>query len=417
MRNDLALLKLESSLLFNRWVKPICLPSPSRTASQNEQNNWIWGPSEGTICQAVGWGAIREKGPDRRLIECKITLHFIHITPYLICFLADHLREVAVPIISRCKHQQDREGEEICAGERDGGRDACQGDSGGPLFCQSVTNSNEWYLAGVVSHGEGCARVDEPGVYTRVALYLDWIEKKEHSTVNFQNPLQDCPGYRCVWGGGLCISKNRRCDGIVDCLGGEDEINCPRNSFLSLGTNNTNEKEQITLTTTENNQDSKYELDSSNPTTNLPTLNNDNIMKNGKMGRRLDKIDTNSPPTIEEISTIYPKELTDSPLPLPSHTEKNPSLDDIQPKTSHINNSSAIHHNKHPDNDKHNIPGTHNHAAHVNKIPSTPPNSPSPPIHSIDVHQLIENLPSGDNNSHIIDSFNIPDKFLCKKFD
>lgn len=62
MRNDLALLKLENPLLFNRWVKPICLPAPGRTALGND---WIWGPAEGTQCETVGWGAVRERGPDR----------------------------------------------------------------------------------------------------------------------------------------------------------------------------------------------------------------------------------------------------------------------------------------------------------------------------------------------------------------
>lgn len=63
MRNDLALLRLETPLQFNRWVRPICLPSPGRTTIDE---NWRTGPAAGTMCQAVGWGSIRERGPDRK---------------------------------------------------------------------------------------------------------------------------------------------------------------------------------------------------------------------------------------------------------------------------------------------------------------------------------------------------------------
>lgn len=77
--------------------------------------------------------------------------------------------------MEKCKYQEDRESDAICAGLAEGGRDACQGDSGGPFMCLNPRNPSQWYLAGVVSHGEGCARPNEPGVYTRVSRHLAWI--------------------------------------------------------------------------------------------------------------------------------------------------------------------------------------------------------------------------------------------------
>ena len=76
------------------------------------------------------------------------------------------LRKVTVPILSdqECtmKEPDYRPGAMLCAGR--GNRDACTGDSGGPLVVRGR-------LAGVVSFGRGCARPDEPGVYTRLAHY------------------------------------------------------------------------------------------------------------------------------------------------------------------------------------------------------------------------------------------------------
>ncbi len=38
------------------------------------------------------------------------------------------------------------------------------------------TSTNQWVLVGLTSFGQGCARVNYSGVYTRVAAYEDWIK-------------------------------------------------------------------------------------------------------------------------------------------------------------------------------------------------------------------------------------------------
>ncbi|XP_026666589.1 serine protease nudel-like isoform X2 [Ceratina calcarata] len=202
MINDIAMIMLDDPLHFNRWVRPVCLPGRSLLGSM-----WRFKPEPNSICVTMGWGALSEHGPD-----------------------PDDLREVQVPILSSCRHLVDQIDATICAGYPQGGRDACQGDSGGPLMCRNPYSKSQWYVAGVVSHGEGCAQPNEPGVYTRVSYFLDWIQ----DIINGRGlpsmrrtPLEKCPGFRCGGGLGICLPITARCNRTVDCLDGEDEVNCP----------------------------------------------------------------------------------------------------------------------------------------------------------------------------------------------
>lgn len=52
------------------------------------------------------------------------------------------------------------------------GEDTCLGDSGGPLFVDGATDR----AVGITSWGGDCGDPAQPGVYTRVVNYADWVE-------------------------------------------------------------------------------------------------------------------------------------------------------------------------------------------------------------------------------------------------
>jgi len=52
--------------------------------------------------------------------------------------------------------------------------DSCQGDSGGPLY-QFI--NKKAYLSGVLSRGNECAGMNQPGIYTMAKKFLPWIKR------------------------------------------------------------------------------------------------------------------------------------------------------------------------------------------------------------------------------------------------
>ncbi|XP_078578595.1 plasminogen-like [Branchiostoma floridae x Branchiostoma japonicum] len=143
--NDIALMKLSSSITFDDYASPVCLPTVD--------------VADGTECYATGWGS----------------------TGGIFGQLPNILQQGKVPVVSRstCNSGSYYNGQitnnMICAGYTQGGIDSCQGDSGGPFVCEY---SGQWTLDGVVSWGYGCAQAYKPGVYTRVTNYISWINDK-----------------------------------------------------------------------------------------------------------------------------------------------------------------------------------------------------------------------------------------------
>jgi transmembrane protease serine 9 len=92
------------------------------------------------------------------------------------------LREVNLQIVSRqacnapAAYDNSIGSTMICAGFAQGGKDACQGDSGGPMMVRD--SSGNYVQAGIVSWGEGCAKPEKFGVYTRVSEIRDWVAEK-----------------------------------------------------------------------------------------------------------------------------------------------------------------------------------------------------------------------------------------------
>jgi len=142
MFHDITLLKLSKP----STIKPIGFLTPEDELLE----------IDGIMGTVVGYGLLRENG---------------YNTP-------GKLYEVNVPLVStvRCQavYGETTVNEtQLCAGYPEGGKDSCQGDSGGALVVPG--NDGEFKLAGVVSWGEGCARPNYYGIYTKVSNFNDWL--------------------------------------------------------------------------------------------------------------------------------------------------------------------------------------------------------------------------------------------------
>ncbi|XP_052836121.1 melanization protease 1 [Drosophila gunungcola] len=149
--NDIALLRLQNEIQFTEFISPVCLP----TLASHRDALFL-----GRKVVVSGWGRTETNFTSN--IKLKADLDPV---PTSDCNqrYASQRRTVTA--------------NQLCAGGEEG-VDSCRGDSGGPLLLEDFSDGNSnYYIAGVVSYGPTpCGLKGWPGVYTRVAAYLDWIE-------------------------------------------------------------------------------------------------------------------------------------------------------------------------------------------------------------------------------------------------
>ncbi|XP_067622036.1 serine protease easter-like [Eurosta solidaginis] len=150
--NDIALLRLKEKIVFNDFIQPICLPFVTYFQLDNFEN---------ATMDIAGWGATEASTSSKTKLKA-----LVRVQNFDQC--QSKYRSYARVTLSD---------NQICAGGEKS-IDTCRGDSGGPLmFPQKYNGLDSYFLVGVVSFGPSpCGQVGFPGVYTRVASFLEWIQ-------------------------------------------------------------------------------------------------------------------------------------------------------------------------------------------------------------------------------------------------
>ncbi|XP_025897316.1 hepatocyte growth factor-like protein [Nothoprocta perdicaria] len=140
--SHLVLLKLARPAVLNKRVALICLP-PERYVV----------PAQ-TVCEIAGWGETGGTADASVLNVARLPVM--------------SGAECAAALRGRLKDT------ELCTAPLRAGVGACEGDYGGPLACLT---HDCWVLEGVITPSRVCARTNQPALFIRVSLYVDWIHK------------------------------------------------------------------------------------------------------------------------------------------------------------------------------------------------------------------------------------------------
>uniref|UniRef100_A0A3F2YSI7 Uncharacterized protein n=2 Tax=Anopheles arabiensis TaxID=7173 RepID=A0A3F2YSI7_ANOAR len=143
IRNDIAVVRLNSPITFTARIQPVRLPARSDTRQFGGFTGTVSGFGRTTNTGATSPVVMFTSNPVMTNADCIARWNTALIQPQNVCLSGD------------------------------GGRSSCNGDSGGPLTVQDGGSLQ----IGIVSFGSaaGCS-IGMPSVYARVSFYLDWID-------------------------------------------------------------------------------------------------------------------------------------------------------------------------------------------------------------------------------------------------
>ena len=164
--NDIMIIKLSRPAVYNRMVKPVCLPPPDFDHLLGEEGHTPGFFKKQNV--VVGWGKTY-RGFVKEILQTPSADQQKLTTPLLSnkeCIeLFKRTQRGVVLEISVEKH--------LCAGGEIG-KDSCNGDSGGPLVGREQP-LDHFTLIGLVSGGAKTCGRGTPAIYTRVSHYRNWI--------------------------------------------------------------------------------------------------------------------------------------------------------------------------------------------------------------------------------------------------
>ncbi|MEQ2159114.1 hypothetical protein GOODEAATRI_019225 [Goodea atripinnis] len=164
--SDIALVQLNQSLTLNRYTIPICLPTKDFAERELLPVRYH---------TVSGWGK-RTSGGNTGTSPARP--------------LAPTLRQMKVPIIQNSQCSQKAKfnftDNMLCAGFLDGTQDSCRGSDGSPLVTKYGSTQ---FLTGVVAWGRGCSHPGYYGVYTKVAIFVDWVKGTMKNPPKMKTPV------------------------------------------------------------------------------------------------------------------------------------------------------------------------------------------------------------------------------------